>query len=69
VGQVTRRELLAIAKAELTDNQYRAFDLRVLGHTYAEIGLELDISRQAARDRVRSAEQRLRRHIAHRKVA
>jgi DNA-directed RNA polymerase specialized sigma24 family protein len=66
---VTRRELLAIAKRELTDNQYRAFDLRLLGHTYAEIGLELDITRQAARDRVRSSEQRLRRHIAHGKAA
>jgi DNA-directed RNA polymerase specialized sigma24 family protein len=65
----TNAELLALAQQHLTANQYRALELRILGHTYTEIGLELDITRQAARDRVRSAEQNLRRIIAHRKAA
>jgi predicted DNA-binding protein YlxM (UPF0122 family) len=66
---MTRRELLTIARRELTVKQYRALDLHLLDHTYEEIGLELNISRQAARARVRSAETRLRRHFAHRKAA
>lgn len=66
---LTDADLLTLAARHLTANQCRALELRMLGHTYTEIGLELDISRQAARARVRSATEKLSRIIAHRKAA
>jgi DNA-directed RNA polymerase specialized sigma24 family protein len=65
----TTNDLIRLAHQHLTPNQARALELRLLDHTYTEIGLELNITRQAARDRVRSATENLRRKLAHQKDA
>ena len=59
-AQLTRHQLLTMAKAILTAEQLEAFRLHAHGVGYQRIGEILGISRDTARDRIRRAHHRIR---------
>lgn len=63
VTRPTDAELLTLARQHCTPAQVEALELYAAGKGYRRIGRELDISRQAAHQRVQGALDRIRRHI------